>query len=469
MSTAQLEKILDHLSEQRLDLWGNQASIIANGIRQSGIGNRQSSIEPHLKVIDDSIDRLGSVVSAGLMTLHHDSEAALQVLGVIAFDQSHPLQARAREFAQRGSKALQRGWWGDAIAEFGAAIDHDKYEPAFQFGYGVALARHGERAMARDAFLAAAKYADDHSVIAGASLAAIQQCDEQDQAAQLAVAGVERSPQCPELLFAAAKLTGDVSYTRRGLEIAPGLAVQALAENVPGVEQVADALVRDNTGVVHKTRQVHDAAQRFAGLMGHTIPLPRIPENASDTAKLMTASGVWALACGEAIRAIPDIPPLRPLPNRPISPKKPRDTTSRRAGSLGRWKFLMNAAQSVVFVGVIGLLAALFIGAWGWVLASFVVGVVAFISSAFIDRSVTEAEAAQTELDHTQARMHAYAAEAREYEAAVERYHAAERVRNAQLEAKSRLTASMQGYPPCRTHPYLGGKEFPYDRRAVSQ
>lgn len=277
------------------DPWGLHAAKLAHGIQKSGVVSavhglegaleRNSAelamgfasleasnraIENEARNIQSAVIALAAVNAAGFKAVCEalgETNATLQNIERML---ANPLSTAAAERYRRGCHALSEEWFEEALGEFDAAVELDPFQPITHFSRGLALGVLNRRSEAFSAFSDACRYTGKTPTLrplaAGAAILAAQAAEGTDRlpdAVELLTQTVSSVPDCAEAWLALAKITGREAPLRRAFQIAPELAMIAVAGNVTGARSVANSVFHDKTGSVQGMLRAMRSSRNF--------------------------------------------------------------------------------------------------------------------------------------------------------------------------------------------------------------
>lgn len=307
--------------ESARDPWGLHAASMAHGIQKSGVVSavhglegaveRNSAelaagfsaleasnraIETEARGIRSAVISLAAVNAAGFKAVCEALGESNATLHNIERMIASPLSTAAAERYRRGRHAMSEEWFEDALVEFDAAAQMDPFQPITHFSRGLALGALDRRSEAFSAFSDACRYAGKapelRPLAAGAAILAAQAAESSnrsDEAVALLSQIVSRIPECAETWLALAKITAREAPLRRALQIAPELAMVALAGKVAGARHVAESVFSDKTGAVQGMLR----AIRYSRSLGMSAHVP------STMPEIMSFHAVWRPALAE--------------------------------------------------------------------------------------------------------------------------------------------------------------------------
>ena len=283
-----LAGVLHELEHQRIDPWGTHAKRLAEGIERSGVPALLGQVSDGVDAVESAVRSSGSQVTASIVALAAVNAAGFEaVCGALArqteaLEQielllANPLSTAAAERYRRGVRALQEGWYDDAVIEMNASIEQDPFQALSHYSLGLALGALDRSDDALPSFMSAIKYCGSDPALApiaaGAALLAANTAENlgrKEAVASAIAAGLDHAPDCAELLLAKARHTGDERYLKEALSLAPELALPAVAAGVPHADEVAAAVHDDSVGPIVAAR----AASESAALLGIALDWP---------------------------------------------------------------------------------------------------------------------------------------------------------------------------------------------------
>jgi hypothetical protein len=241
---------------QQLDAQLRQSAALARGIDTIGWDTAAIS------------SRLGRMVAVAESTLPamaqylaHSAEKLDHIAAMIA----NPHKTAGAELFLDGSHALASGWTDVAIRLLAAAVSDDKspLHATAWFNLGVALIRQGTTpTQAADAFSNSARFAvnkspDLSSTAVLLSAAAYRTARQNQMSAQVLLAHLAKLDLCAEIHLAlAVHHSDDNEHLYRALTIAPELAADAIAHEVPHADLVAADACEHAQSPVLRLRQL---------------------------------------------------------------------------------------------------------------------------------------------------------------------------------------------------------------------
>lgn len=246
-------------------------------------------------MLSNQLARLSALTDARLAAMASQLAVVGERLGAIEELLAKPSETRATEMRSRGLLALRHDWLDDATRDLRAAVAENPYDDLAWFALGHAYAREEDWAEAATAMSRAAKYASARSIerVALASLLGASYLDlanDSDAALDLVRRGVEQVDNCPELLMALSRRSGDVAPLRAALRLEPGRVLEAVAAGLRGVEEACDVAIA----------MLEDDVRRFANCQLHYQPhlrylveqpelVPRPPERTGRATSYLAA------------------------------------------------------------------------------------------------------------------------------------------------------------------------------------
>ncbi len=260
-----VSEILANLEGRRPGSWGQQAAIVADGVRGSGIIDR---IDASSDRVQTNLAGLAAVMGVSAQAIASEISTSNRFLGMVIDSLRDPLATAANERFRTGLTALQKGWRPEAIEELQESVKLYRFHPETHAALGHALAAEGRLAEAAASYTLAQRYSapDDPSFAAGCALlaaAALENSGQPQQAAELILSSMKSLPEFAELPLAHARIAHDTSSVRSALKIAPDLVVAAMAAEIPGVEEAADELAAADDGPVSLATRFITALERL--------------------------------------------------------------------------------------------------------------------------------------------------------------------------------------------------------------
>ncbi|MGW5153171.1 tetratricopeptide repeat protein [Rhodococcus koreensis] len=265
----QMADVLGILKENRLDTWGLQAGRMADGIRQSGLVERQGEIVESLSDVRGSISSLAAVMGQSFGDLARQLVNNNRMLQRVIDSLRNPLDTQADERYRRGVTALQHSWFPEAVSEFSAALEANPYQPLAHVLLGIAQAEENDRPGAIASFKAAYRYGTpgEPEIATGAAIlaiSAIEQGSGTEAALEFLKDALMTYRGCADLGLIHSRLAQMDEFTKPSLWLAPELAVPAMAGGSIGVPEASAMLVPEVGGPVKDAVAIKDAVERFA-------------------------------------------------------------------------------------------------------------------------------------------------------------------------------------------------------------
>jgi tetratricopeptide (TPR) repeat protein len=289
---------LHDVEVSQASIWSLHAQNLAHGIQVSGVpallgqietslseqtramAGLQTSMGEQIRVSERtnaSIVALAAVSAAGFESICRALSDTNQLLAGIEQMLANPLSTAAAERYRRGVHALSQEWFEPALKELDASIEQDPFQSLSHFARGLALGALGRNPESFAAFKDAIRFTGKDPallpVLAGASILAAQAGEPIGKAMEAAAildSAITRVPNCPELILARARSSGERRDIRSALLMAPELAIIAVAGNIPNARQVAEDVATDSTGPIVAMR----AAARSLSSLGLSTSVP---------------------------------------------------------------------------------------------------------------------------------------------------------------------------------------------------
>lgn len=247
-----VSEILASLQGYRPVASTNQASMVAEGVRESGLAD---VIEVSSDRLNTSLAGLGAMVGVSARIIATEIARSNNYLSLVVDTLRDPRATAANERFRAGLNALQKGWLPEAIEEFQESIKLFRFHPATHASLGHALASDDKLADAAESYLLAQRYAlpDDPEFAVGCLLlaaGALEGVGQSGRAAELLAGALGAFKEFPEVGVTYARISGDSTKLIEALMVAPGLVVPAMAAGVPAVEEAAHRLAHAPEGPV---------------------------------------------------------------------------------------------------------------------------------------------------------------------------------------------------------------------------
>lgn len=294
-----VREILAQVGETRLDVWGQQAGRISDGLDRSRV---VGSIAESVARTDASLASMASVLGVMSGVIVGQLSESNRFLASVADSLRNPLAATADERFRRGVNALQRGWNTDAIEEFEAAVAADRYVASAHAYLAFANLRESRLDAGYKALADAVKYAlpDNPQLAIGCALMLAELLEKAGmmKEARAAIDPVlPYAPVCPEIAFTSTRVTKSIEGIDAAISFAPDLAVAAAAGSAPGVAEEASRVANLIDGPVADARDVLSHYTTWPDVTTTLMPLEETAAalNSGDPAReLETAAFVLA-------------------------------------------------------------------------------------------------------------------------------------------------------------------------------
>ena len=288
--------ILANLEGRRPGSWAHQASIVAEGLRGSGIIDQIDQASDRLQT---NLAGLAAVMGISAQTVAAEIAVSNRFLGMVRDSLRDPRATAANERFRTGITALQKGWRPEAIEELQESIALFRFHAPAHSALGHALAAEGRLGEAADSYLLAERYSmpDNPAFAAGCILlaaSALLETGEAARAEELLQSASDTYREFPEVALASARVSHDPERLRAALVIAPDLVVAAMAAGIPDVEKMADDLAVSADGPVVLAARFIAAVESLRAAFPGTVIQPSLPHigKTSSVDDLMTASQV---------------------------------------------------------------------------------------------------------------------------------------------------------------------------------
>jgi hypothetical protein len=267
-------QIIDRMDRQRLlsELQHEQAMEQAaqQATATSGLTGILGIVSESVGAIENNVARLAAVSERALPAIVEHLALTAERLGSIGEILANPTETAAAEFYRRGSFALASGWLEEAISDLKQAVDTYPYHPKSWFNLGIAKERQNLGDESAEAFLRCARYSvkSAPALAATAVLLAAAVHRRMGRAEEAAAAFHKSFPEldrCAEMHLALAIHHDEAAHLSRAFELAPALAADARAAQVPSVESAAAMTCSHEDGPVARLSRLDLALQALAG------------------------------------------------------------------------------------------------------------------------------------------------------------------------------------------------------------
>lgn len=268
-----LHEIVDHLRDDRADVLGLREERLSSAIDRSQFAGY---VGERLASMDSGIESLGLALGVRIAAITRELAASRAVAEHTAAMLARPKSTAAQEHYQRGVRALSMQWMDEAIDDFRAAIELDRYFAPSHALLAVALVSADRTEEAVEPLRLAIRYglADAPSIAAGSALLGARLLKDQGRPRDASVLIDQASPLfvvCPDLVVARANVSGADDGLRAALSIAPEMAL-VLDTRLQPFAQLVDDLTADPAGPVPLARMVCQLVAEASLLIAHLPP-----------------------------------------------------------------------------------------------------------------------------------------------------------------------------------------------------